>query len=251
MSPVDDFYSTLACDYDSMTRFRERLPSEEAMLRRWRERYGFDSALDAGCGTGLHALVLARMGVRTTGVDPAGTMLEEARRHANEEGVDVRLVEADFSGLCTRLSDRFRAVLVLGNSLPHVLKQDELSASLRGLAGVMESSGILVVQLLNYERILAGRERIVGVNRARDKYFVRFYDFLEELVRFNVLVITDEEGRIGHRLTSTLLRPYRLAELVPAFDASGLLIAETFGDMNFSSFEPASSPNLVVVARQK
>ena len=101
-------------------------------------------------------------------------------------------LESDFSNLPTRLAGKFQAVLVLGNSLPHVLDGQDLAASLRGLAGVMEPQAILVLQLLNYERILADRERIVGVNRDQDTYFVRFYDFLEDLVQFNVLVISDE-----------------------------------------------------------
>lgn len=247
---ADDFYETLASDYDSMTRFKPRLPGEEVMLGRWRVRYGFDSALDAGCGTGLHTIVLARMGVRTSGADPSAAMLDEARRHAREEGVDVKFAKADFASLGTRLPDRFQAVLVLGNSLPHVLKQDELMASLRGLAAVLDTNGILVLQLLNYEKILASGERIVGVNHARDQYFVRFYDFLEELVRFNVLVITTEQESIKHRLMSTLLRPYRLPELAEALEAAGLHVTDTFGDMNFSRFDPKKSPNLVIVAKR-
>ncbi len=249
MTAADEFYKTLASEYDSMTRFKQRLPGEEVMLRRWRQRYGFDSVLDAACGTGLHAVVLARMGVKTQGADPSAAMLDEARRHAREEGVEVKFVQADFSSLETRLSDRFQAVLVLGNSLPHVLKQDELTASLRGSAGVLDTPGILVLQLLNYERMLASQERVVGVNRAQDQYFVRFYDFLDELVRFNVLVITTEGEKISHRLMSTLLRPYRLPELVQAIEAAGLRIIDTFGDMSFSPFDPASSPNLVIVAK--
>ncbi len=250
MKSHDDFYNSLASDYDSMTRFRDRLTTEEQTLERWRGRFRFESALDAACGTGLHAVVLARMGVVTTAADPSRAMLDVARRHAEEEGVLVTFVEADFSSLKTRLSDRFQAVLVLGNSVPHVIERNELAASLGSLAGVIAPHGILVLQLLNYERILAGRERIVGVNREGDKYFVRFYDFLEELVQFNVLVIAAEGGKISHRLTSTVLRPYRLAELVQPLDTAGLRVVDTFGDMSFSPFDPVSSPNLVIVARQ-
>ncbi|RPJ53240.1 MAG: class I SAM-dependent methyltransferase [Acidobacteria bacterium] len=234
-----------------MTRFKQRLRGEEQMLRRWRERYGFNSALDAACGTGLHAVVLAQMGVKATAADPSAAMLDQARRHALEEGVDVRFVQSQFSALESRIRDRFGAVWVLGNSLPHVLTRAELAASLSGLARVLDAQGILIVQLLNYERILTSRDRIVGVNREQEKYFVRFYDFLEELVQFNVLVIATSGEKISHRLTSTLLRPYRLPALVQAFEASGLQITETFGDMSFSPFDPGSSPNLVIVAKRR
>jgi len=251
MAKADDFYNTLAADYDSMTRFKQRLPGEEKVLRRWRERYRFDSALDAACGTGLHAVVLSRMGVKTSAADPSDAMLDQARRHASEEGADVRFVQAEFSDLDSRVPDRFQAVLVLGNSLPHVLEQDELAASLRGLARVLSAEGVLVLQLLNYQRILASQERIVGVNRDQDTYFVRFYDFMEDLVQFNVLMITTTGEKISHRLTSTRLKPYRLRELEAALETAGLQVIDTFGDMNFAPFNPNSSPNLVAVARRE
>ncbi|RPJ50835.1 MAG: class I SAM-dependent methyltransferase, partial [Acidobacteria bacterium] len=76
MAATEDFYKELASDYDSMTRFKQRLRGEEQMLRRWRERYGFNSALDAACGTGLHAVVLAQMGVKATAADPSAAMLD-------------------------------------------------------------------------------------------------------------------------------------------------------------------------------
>ncbi|MFB3903507.1 MAG: class I SAM-dependent methyltransferase [Acidobacteriota bacterium] len=251
MSAAEDFYETLAPDYDSMTRFRPRLPGEEKTLRRWRERYPFDSALDAACGTGLHAVALARMNVDVTAADPSAAMLEQARQHAREEGVAPEFVKASFSELPARLANRFQAVLVLGNSLPHVLTPDDLTASLAGLAGVLHARGTLIVQLLNYEQILASRDRIVGINRDQEKYFVRFYDFLEELLRFNVLVIATQGAKISHQLTSTLLRPYRLSELAPAFEAAGLRIVDVFGDMSFSAFDGASSPNLVLAAARR
>ncbi|RPI20590.1 MAG: class I SAM-dependent methyltransferase [Acidobacteria bacterium] len=250
MTSAPDFYDVIASDYDSMTRFHQRLKSEEEVLRRWRDRYSFDSVLDAACGTGLHAIVLARLGVKTAAADPSRAMLEVARRHASEVRVEVPFVEADFAALDARFSDRFGAVLVLGNSLPHVHEESQLTVSLRGLAAVMDGSGILVLQLLNYERILAQKERIVGVNRDRDNHFVRFYDFLGDLVQFNILVLRTEGDKVTHRLSSTILRPYRLAELAPALKAAGLRNVETFGDMTFSPFDPVSSPNLVIVARR-
>ena len=51
--------------------------------------------LDVGCGTGRHAVELARRGCRVTGIDLSGGMLEQARAAARAAGVEVRLIEAD------------------------------------------------------------------------------------------------------------------------------------------------------------
>jgi cyclopropane fatty-acyl-phospholipid synthase-like methyltransferase len=51
--------------------------------------------LDMGCGTGRHAVELARRGHQVTGVDISSGMLAEAGRAARETGVEVELIHAD------------------------------------------------------------------------------------------------------------------------------------------------------------
>lgn len=58
------FYEEIAEDYDAMARFHERVPAETAMLKTWVERYQWRSAVDAACGTGLHAILLAQLGLQ-------------------------------------------------------------------------------------------------------------------------------------------------------------------------------------------
>jgi 2-polyprenyl-3-methyl-5-hydroxy-6-metoxy-1,4-benzoquinol methylase len=51
--------------------------------------------LDMGCGTGRHAVELARRGFRVTGVDLSEGMLEQAQKAALEAKVEVAWVHAD------------------------------------------------------------------------------------------------------------------------------------------------------------
>ena len=51
------------------------------------------SILDLGCGTGRHAIELARRGYRVTGIDISSGMLAIARDNAAKAGVDVEFIE--------------------------------------------------------------------------------------------------------------------------------------------------------------
>ena len=51
--------------------------------------------LDVGCGTGRHAIELARRGYDITGVDRSDSMLNRAREKAAAEGVNVNFRNGD------------------------------------------------------------------------------------------------------------------------------------------------------------
>ena len=98
--------------------------------------------LDAGCGTGEHALHLASRGLVVCGVDVAETALSIAREKAKDRGVDVEFVLADALHL-ERLGQAFRTVLDCG--LFHTFDADERALYAASLAAVTEHDGTLYV----------------------------------------------------------------------------------------------------------
>ncbi len=53
--------------------------------------------LDAGCGTGRHSVELARAGLRVTGVDISGAMLEIAKSKVDSDLLEIDWIEADLT----------------------------------------------------------------------------------------------------------------------------------------------------------
>src|SRR5437870_2036568 len=51
--------------------------------------------LDAGCGTGEHALLAASLGFDATGIDGAPLAIDQAQAKARERGLDVRFIVGD------------------------------------------------------------------------------------------------------------------------------------------------------------
>ena len=123
------FYDALASDYDRFVNWEGRLAHELPLLERLFASHDVRRVLDAACGTGHHAIALARRGYHAVGADLSAAMIEQARRNAAAAGVEARFAVAGFGGLAA-LGETFDAVLCLGNSLPHLLTEKALAEAL-------------------------------------------------------------------------------------------------------------------------
>jgi SAM-dependent methyltransferase len=242
-----EFYDEIASDYDAITGSSGRGHRAEEFLKALRARFEIKSALDVACGTGLYAILLAKMGVQSAGTDMSAKMLDLAGKRAQEANVHVDWVCAPMQELAGRFPRRFDAVLCMGNSIPHLLTDADLDATIGGFAKMLNEGGIVVLQLLNYTRIMARQERIVGINRLGDKEYVRFYDFLGEQVRFNILEIAWASGAPEHRLLTTTLRPYTADTLRRALIEHGCGSVEAFGGLGLTPFDENSDETVMLI----
>ncbi len=120
------------------------------------------TVLDVGCGGGLLAEPLARLGGRVTGIDLAARALEAARRHAlhTDLAVDYRLEAAE--DVANR-GERFD-VVVASEVIEHVADQPAFVAT---LAALTAPGGLLVLTTLNrtpraYAEAIVGAEYVLG-----------------------------------------------------------------------------------------
>jgi SAM-dependent methyltransferase len=98
------------------------------------------TVLDAGCGTGEHALYFTARGHRVTGIDFVEEAIRRARRKAAERSLTVEFLVKD----ATKLGDwgeRFASVIDCG--LFHVFSDDDRRRYVAGLMRVLEPGGRL------------------------------------------------------------------------------------------------------------
>lgn len=281
MSKTDDtiaFYDALAPMFDVMTDWDARLASEGPFLRALLDEAHASRVLDAACGSGGHALALARWGYEMVGADVSPGMIALAQEKAAAAGLDVPFVVADLTpqppslvgkgecsppfvgeGLGERAGERFDAVLCLGNSLPHLLTQDELATALRGMAGVLRPGGLLITHNLNYDLRWRTRPRWFaaqgGVLDGREVLVWRFADYDDGTgkIAFNIALFQKGETGWEVQVHTTPQRPLFHADLVAALTEAGFGDVRAFGGMTWPAkpFDPDSSPDLVLVARNQ
>lgn len=254
----DDPYSRV--HYRRLIAWQRRIEREGPLLLRLLDDAPDRSVLDLGCGTGEHTAFFARAGARAVGVDRSEAMLDAARDH-EAEGAG-RFLPGDLLDLRSALGEEspFGLAICLGNALPHLREDDELDRMLAGVHTALRPGGALLVQIVNYEGILATGRRHLPVN-------VRPGDGDEEIV-FLRLLKDAGDGRILFFPATLELdadcedEPLRLIQsrrvelrawtrdaLGPRLRAAGFE-PEWCGDMLGGPFDAETSPDLVVIARR-
>src|SRR6059036_720011 len=97
------------------------------------------SLLDLGCGTGNHALILAKRGCRVTGIDSSAGMLRVARAKARGQP-NLVFVRADMRRF--DLGRTFDAAICMDGAYTHLLTERDLLAHLRTVRRHLNPDGV-------------------------------------------------------------------------------------------------------------
>jgi SAM-dependent methyltransferase len=199
--------------------------------------------LDAPTGFGRHALPLAKLGFRVTGVDRSPAQLAEARRLAGEVEWP-RYVQADFREL-PLADESFDAVLCLFTSIGYRGEEGDRRAFGEYLR-VLRPGGALVIEVLHRDRLMAIFQERSWEPLDDDAVLLeeRRFDYAAgEIETDHTLLSVGERRGVTFRL-----RVYTATELVRLLEDVGFAQVECFGD--FEGGPLSRETRLVVRARR-
>jgi len=156
----DDVYSRV--DYRRFVAWPARIEREWPFLERILRAAQPKRLVDLGCGSGEHSRFLASKGFDVVGIDRSPAMVAKARESGPVDR--VRFLEGDITEVGDLVEPPFGAAICLGNTLPHVQTRAALDRMLGGLRRLLAPEAPVLLQILNYDRIFASRQRVLPLN---------------------------------------------------------------------------------------
>jgi cyclopropane fatty-acyl-phospholipid synthase-like methyltransferase len=123
--------------------------------------------LDAGCGTGENALYFAEKGHPVLGIDFLDGPIQEAKRKAQERGLNAEFIQMDALTLDS-LDRQFDSVIDSG--LFHVFSDEDRARYVAGLASVTKPGGRLFLLCFSDEEPGTQGPRRVSERELRDAF---------------------------------------------------------------------------------
>jgi SAM-dependent methyltransferase len=240
-----EFYDELSVQYDSMIPFEKAIERKKEVFKNFLK----DSKkiiADIGCGTGSDSLALAGLGYNVTSFDPSAQMLDKARINAKSSELDLDSYQFGASQIPDDFNGKYDVVISLGNSFANI-PADEFESSVSKCFSLLREKGELFIQILNYGKILLEKKRIVSITTTEEKYFVRFYDFNENQIVFNILQF-DKSKPADHQIISTKIYPYSTDDFTLTLEKAGFKSINYYSSLNFSPFDPQTSNDLIITA---
>lgn len=253
MSPTNHYAHI---DYRKMIAWPKRLAREWAFLASPFGALPSRRLLDLGCGTGEHARFFAEKGFEVIGVDVSDTMLDRAR----EDGVPpgVQLLKGDLVHVESVVSGKFGGAVCLGNTLAHITDRATLTQLFKGVKSVLLPGAPLVIQVLNYERLVQTGQRSLPLTFIEDDegeaIFLRVMThhpdgsvtFTPSLLRYRKDGDPALEVITSHNVP---LHGWKRPEMESALEAAGFTTRQLYGTMADVPYVDHDSSDLVVVAR--
>lgn len=259
--------------YDSIVDWRTRMSAEFPTLSRLFKKENVRRIVDLGVFTGEHTIRLSKKGgYRIVGLDHHASMIDrcEEKRNTLPDSLKKRLTFAltDFTDLSDIMDVKADAAICMGNALPYLpvtptvlIKQ---TASI-----VRDRNPLLIIQLLNIEKILAG-DRLLRftVEKSRrpglkEHLFIEFLETQKGGRLFHQVVVFDSDGTtwVFRGVKSIPIRRVGKADLEKALQKAGFhslafcggqnLSQGLFGTLNFDEpFDEQKSDWLTVLAKK-
>ena len=183
-----------------------------------------------------------------TGVDLDDTMLSAARKEVGKVE-NVEFQHLNMMEITQRFGPAaFNTILCFGNTLVHLENLEEISGFIKQTKSVLKRDGKLLIQIINYDRILDLHIPSLPTLETDEIRFVRNYHYLKDLhlIEFETILTLKSTGKQIHNKIHLI--PIRKAELESILLDAGFTATHFFGNFKRDPLLAESIPMVITAS---
>lgn len=234
---MNKFYQVLTPYYD------EIFPSNDKQISFLSACFPISSTLlDVGAGTGNTAVALAKAGYILTAAEPEHSMTVKIKEKATHGQLPIQVVQNSMQQI-SQLSGAFDGIYCIGNTLAHLDSFKEISAFLQAAYDLLNEQGMLVIQAVNFEKVILHQDFSFPVIQKDTFTFTRKYEPLGTKILFTTIL----EDPLETYSNTLSLYPVTKAQLQNELLNCGFHSIAVYGDYGKSPYT-TDSPGLIITA---
>jgi glycine/sarcosine N-methyltransferase len=186
----------------------------------------FKHAIDLGCGTGRFVNMISEFDMQASGIDLDEHMIAYAKMCYPTLKFKVQNM-IDLSE-----NKKYHLITCFGNTIVH-LKEIQVLNFFAKMKTVLHKNGFLIIQLLNYRRILENKPTELKTIIYEHVTLYREYEYFEDKILFKAILHTN----VGEKYESqTILYPYLPEDFTRILNEIGLQY-HLYGNLEHKRFE--------------
>ncbi len=239
----EKFFDSASLWYDKMVNFKESIIRRQKFYKELLNENN-KSVADIGCGSGIDSIALSLLGFDVAGYDISEGMLNEAKENAKKFNINIPFNKVDFS--TTEINIKYDYVISMGNTLANI-PNNLIKSFIKNINKVLLDDGKFIFQLVNFQKLIKNNERILNITSDDTDYYIRFYDYFDEYINFNILKFNMMKSSEKELLT-TKLYPYTFSYLSKLLKDEGFVNVDCFSGFDKNIFDVLSSPDIIIIA---
>ena len=204
--------------------------------------------LDIGCGIGTLSFELSNYYKNVLGIDMDAEMIRAALSKKEVTSKPIQFIQLSMLELNASIDkNSIDGIICFGNTLVHLNSINEIEDFLQQSKAVLKSNGKLLLQIVNYDKILSNNIKQLPIIENDEIIFERNYCYhkQENKIDFNTRLIVKETQQIIDN--SIELFPVLKNELAPLLNKAGFNNCNYYGNFKKKS-HTVDSPALIVEA---
>ena len=205
-----------------------------------------NSILDVCCGPGRISVELALLGLKVTGVDITQPFLDAAKETADDEGVQLTLINQDMRTFTCR--EKFDCAVNVYNSFGYCDKIEDDIKILKSVYGALKDGGTFILECISRESAIKYFTPGEWFERAGKTVLTEFtIEGAWEGLRSRWILIGKDGTKIDHTFVQRLYSAAELRDIL--IKECGFKSAEVYGGFNGEAYDQNLS-TMVIVARK-